>query len=94
MDGGSWNSRRVLVTADAALADPGGHLVVGEVEVLDQLLVGGRLLERVEVLAVEVLDQRLLERAERRRRRARWPGWSASPARLAARHRRSPAISS
>ena len=38
------------------------HLVVGEPEVLDQLLVGGRLLERVEVVALEVLDERLLER--------------------------------
>ena len=45
-----------------ALADPVGDLLVGEAEVLDQLLVGRRLLERVEVLAVEVLDQRLLER--------------------------------
>ena len=34
---------------------------MGVAEVLDQLLVGGRLLERVEVLAVEVLDQGLLE---------------------------------
>ena len=36
-------------------------LVVGEREVLDELLVGGRLLERVELLALEVLDDRLLE---------------------------------
>ena len=42
--------------------DPGRDLVVGEAEVLDELLVGGGLLERVEVVAVEVLDQRLLER--------------------------------
>jgi hypothetical protein len=34
---------------------------VGEAEVLDELLIGGRLLKGVEVLAVEVLDQRLLE---------------------------------
>ena len=34
----------------AALADPRRHLVLGEAEVLDQLLVGRRLLERVEVL--------------------------------------------
>ncbi len=45
-----------------ALADPGGHLLVGELELLDELLVGRRLLERVEVGAVEVLDHRLLER--------------------------------
>ena len=44
------------------------HLLLGEAEVLDELLVGGGLLERVEVLAVEVLDQRLLERRRRRRR--------------------------
>ncbi len=46
----------------SALADPRRDLVVGEVEVLDQLLVGGRLLERVEVLAMDVLDQGVLER--------------------------------
>ena len=78
----------------AALADPLGDLLLGELEVLDQLLVGRGLLERVEVLAVEVLDQRLLERRRRRRRRARSPGSSARPARLAARQRRSPAMSS
>ena len=33
-------------------------------EVLDQLLVGGGLLERVEVGAVHVLHQRLLERGD------------------------------
>ena len=84
----------MLVTADAALADPGRDLVVGEPEVLDQLLVGGGLLERVQVLAVEVLDQRLLERSARRRRRARCAGIVCSPTRRAARQRRSPAISS
>ena len=50
-----------------ALADPRGDLLVGEPEVLDELLVGGRLLEGVEVLAVEVLDQGLLERRRCRR---------------------------
>ncbi len=45
----------------AALADPGRHLLLGQAEVLDQLLVGGRLLERVEVLPMQVLDQRLLQ---------------------------------
>ena len=44
-----------------ALPDPGGHLVVGVAELLDELLIGGRLFEDVEILAVEVLDQRLLE---------------------------------
>ena len=46
----------------AALADPLGHRLLRHVEVLDQLLVGGRFLERVEVVAVEVLHQRVLER--------------------------------
>ncbi len=44
-----------------ALADPVSDGVVGEVEVLDELLIGGGLVERVEVLPVEVLDEGLLE---------------------------------
>ena len=91
--GGSWNSRSVLDTADAALADPTGQILVGEAEVLDELLVGRRLLERVQVLAVQVLDQGLLERGgvlDRPHDR----GTVCRPARLAARQRRSPAISS
>ena len=47
-----------------ALADPAGDLVVGQLEVLDQLLERGRLLERGQIVAVEVLDQRLLDRAD------------------------------
>ncbi|GIU90254.1 MAG: hypothetical protein KatS3mg010_1353 [Acidimicrobiia bacterium] len=43
------------------LADPLGHLVVREVEVLDQLLVGRRLLQRVQLLALDVLDDGLLQ---------------------------------
>ena len=75
-------------------AHPGRHLVVGESELLDQLLVGGRLLEGVEVLAVKVLDQRLLEAD-----RVAGVGLDQDPDGLepgptAARHRRSPAISS
>ncbi len=46
----------------AAAADPDRDLFVGEAEVLDELLVGRRLLEHVEVRAVDVLDQRVLER--------------------------------
>ena len=46
----------------AAPADPDRDLLVGEAEVLDQLLVGRRLLEHVEVRAVDVLHQRVLER--------------------------------
>ncbi len=37
---------------------------MGELELLDQLLVGSGLLERVEILAVEVLHHRLFERRE------------------------------
>ena len=87
--GGSWNSRRVFDDRRPALADPGGDLLVGEAELLDELLVGGRLLERVEVRAVEVLDEGLLERGGvvehldegRDRGRARPGGPPASAAR-------------
>ena len=48
----------------AALADPVGDLLVGQVEVLDQLLVRGGLLERRQILAVQVLDERPLDQAE------------------------------
>ena len=44
-----------------ALPHTGRDVLVGHVEVLDQLLVRGRLVDRVEVLALQVLDQRLLE---------------------------------
>ena len=64
-----------------ALADPRGHLLLGQAEVLDQLLVGRRLFEGVEVLAVEVLDQRLLDRAARRRSSRTTAGMVGSPAR-------------
>ena len=47
-----------------ALAHPPGDLVVGQLEVLDQLLEGRRLLERGEIVPVQVLDQRLLDRAD------------------------------
>jgi hypothetical protein len=45
----------------AAPADPLCHLVVREGEVFDQLLVRRSFLERIQVVAMEVLDQRLLE---------------------------------
>jgi hypothetical protein len=65
LDGGGSDSRRsVLVTAAAALPDAGGHLLVGDREVLDQLLIGGCFLQRREVLAVQVLHQRPLDRAQ------------------------------
>ena len=52
--------------------------VVGQAEVLDELLVRGGLLERVELLALEVLDQRLLERGAVVGARARARGSSAA----------------
>ena len=55
-------SRSVLRHRHPTPADAGRHVVVGQAEVLDELLVGGGFLERVEVVAVDVLDQRLLER--------------------------------
>ena len=45
----------------AALADPVGDGVVGEVEVLDELLVAGGFVERVQSLPVDVLDERLFQ---------------------------------
>src|SRR5262249_26736645 len=46
---------------DAAASDARRHLIVSEVEVLDELLVRGCFLERVEVGAMDVLDQGVLE---------------------------------
>ena len=91
--GGSAEQAQRVGDRRAALADAVGDLLVGEIEVLDQLLERGRLLERGEVLAVEVLDQRLLDRRRGRRSSRTIAGIVARPARRAARHRRSPAIS-
>ncbi len=66
----SLDGRRQLKEAqgvrdrDSAPADAVRELVVREPEVLDQLLVGTCLFERAQVLAVEVLDERLLDGAE------------------------------
>ena len=79
--------------ADAAAADAAAELLLGEAEVVDQRRAGARLLDRVEVLARHVLDQRELEPlrvglvAHDRRH-------VSSPASCAARQRRSPATSS
>ena len=51
----------------AGAADPGGQLVVRAAEVLEQLLVGRRLLERVELAAVQVLQQRVAQQVVVRR---------------------------
>ena len=48
----------------AALADSVGHLLVGQLEVLDQLLVGRGLLQRRQVLTVQVLDECPLDQTE------------------------------
>ena len=47
---------------DAAAADPQADLLAREAELLDERGAGARLLDRVEVLARHVLDQRELER--------------------------------
>ena len=78
---------------DAAAADASADLLAGEAELLGQRRTGARLLDRVEVLAGHVLDQRHLERggvvvmADDRRDRLEL-------GERAARQRRSPAISS
>ena len=43
------------------LAHPSRHLLVGQSELIDQLLIGGGFLEGIEVNPVQVLDQGLLE---------------------------------
>ena len=60
--GGSCSSRSMLLIEARLFPTAGRDLVVGEAEVLDELLVRGGLFEWVELLALEVLDQRLLER--------------------------------
>ena len=71
-----------------------GELLLREPELLDQRRAGARLVDRVQVLAGDVLDQRRLHPPRRRPRRGPAPGPSSSPASRAARQRRSPAISS
>ena len=73
MPGGSDINRKRVGDRRAALADSIGDLLVGQVEVLDQLLVGGGLLERGEILAMQVLDERPLDRDRGRRCRGRSP---------------------
>ena len=71
-----------------AAADPGGELVVGAAEVVEQLAVRRGLLERVELRAVQVLQQRVAQQvvvlglAHDRRDggRGRPRGWHASGA--------------
>ena len=77
----------------AILADPLGQHLLRVPELADQPLVTGRFLERVQILALEVLHQRHFERLRGATSRTT-AGTSCSPARCAARQRRSPAISS
>jgi len=44
-----------------AATDSLGHQLLGQTEIFHQLLVGRGLFERVEILAMQVLDQRMLE---------------------------------
>ena len=67
--GGRRSRRRVLLTCGRLRPIRLGELLLGAAEVVEQLLVGGRLLERVELGAVQVLEQRVAQ--ERRRRRSR-----------------------
>jgi hypothetical protein len=90
---GSCSSRRALLMAGSDLAEPGASSSWVNAELLEQLLVGGGLLERVELHPVDVLDQRLLQQVGVLGV-ADHTGTSSRPASLAARSRRSPAISS
>ena len=68
-DDESLHSTRQLEQPDrvrnrrARPTDPRRDLLLGEVEVLDELLVRRRLLECVEILAMKVLDNRGFERS-------------------------------
>jgi hypothetical protein len=61
------NTRRELEETEGVrdrgpgFADPVCHLVVSEIEVFDELLVRCRFIERVQILALQVLDERLLQ---------------------------------
>ena len=55
--GGSWSRRSVLEICGRERPIRRGQLVVGAAEVVQQLLVGGGLLQRVELAAVQVLQQ-------------------------------------
>ena len=69
-DDESLHSTRQLEQPDrvrnrrARPTDPRRDLLLGEVEVLDELLVRRRLLECVEILAMKVLDNRGFERSK------------------------------
>ena len=62
LDGG-WQLKEPQRVGDGGSAptDPRGELVMGQSEILDQLLVGACLLEGIEILPVQVFDQGLLD---------------------------------
>ena len=51
----------MLATVERASTDAGRDLVLAEPELLDELAIGVRRLERIEVFALEVLDEREFE---------------------------------
>ena len=67
---------------DARAADAAADVLAREPELLDEQRAGARLLDRVEVLAGHVLDQRELERLGVVVRRARAPGRVSKPGEL------------
>ena len=77
----------------ARLVDDLADVVLGVAVPLDQLPIALRLLDRVEILALDILDQRELGRRRLRRSRGRSPGSRAAapaaPRASAARRRRS-----
>ena len=60
---GSRSSRIMLVMSGRGPADARGQFVVGDAELVEQLLVGRRLFERVELGAVDVLQQGVAQHA-------------------------------
>ena len=91
-----WQGEQPQGVADrgSAPAGPWRDLLMGQAEVLDELLVRAGFLERVELLALEVLDQRLLERRAVVGLPDRARGSSGGRPGVPPRQRRSPAISS
>jgi hypothetical protein len=69
-----------------------GRLLVRQAEFVDQPLEALRFFERIEVFALDVLDQRHHQRLPRRAHRAPAPAPRPGPASWAARKRRSPAM--
>ena len=60
---GAWELKepKGICNSRAALAHPLGHLFLGQLELIDQLLEGRSLLERIEIFTMKIFDQGLLE---------------------------------